>query len=222
MGQFHFGNLIFLFFAIIHAFILYFLVENVYSGEEGICEGVLVLLELGLVYDNFLLAIGSFMSKNSNFEPLSKFRFILHGSVLPSCFLILVHLLHRWFFLEYYYFVISYIFVSILIIHGTHVAVTEKYILTTKYGITRYTTKEFVIWNILPAILLTFCSIIVGIFEYSQQGSFYLLFGSITMFICAGLPRGAGFYASNFGEICLCLSYVLVVFGKLGNVMTLF
>lgn len=218
MAAFHFGNALFLIYSIIHILILYFLLENVYKGEEGICEGILVLLEAGLVYDNFLLAIGGLISKNKNFEPLSKFRFLLHGSVVPTCFLILLHVLNRWLELNSTVFIITYIFVCVLTVHGTHVAVTEKYKFTTIYGISRFTTEKFVIWNILPAILLTICSIIVGVVEYQVQGSLYLIIGGIIMFISAGLPGAMGFYAGNFGEICLCLSFVFVVFGKLGNV----
>ena len=180
-GRFPVANSLFVLCAVAHAYLLAFLVRNVYGKEEAICEAILLLLEVGILHDNVMLAFGAYLKGWGWFLPASRVRFIMHGTIIPACFLVLLHLLHRWVPLSFVVFAASYSIVALFMVFALHRSLVETLVLKSDRGVTRFTTKQFNLGQILPAVVLTLAQIALGVVEYHAQGTLVLASGGTFM-----------------------------------------
>ena len=210
--QFPQANALFVAYGLIHAYLLVYLLTHIYAKEEAICEAILVLLEAGLVFDNIVLAFGGFVRHAPFFPRVSRVRFILHGTVIPACAVVLFHLLHRWRPQPEWSFGGVYVGVVALMVAALYQTLTEGLKYSEKFGVARYTAQEFKLSKIVPAIVLTLLQMALGLVQWREQGQWTLLVGATVMLVVASIPRKWGFYLSNGGEVVLCTSMIMTTF----------
>ena len=210
--------ILFLVYAVLHGWLLTHapyleLLQRVDSRRQWYEAALVTLLLLGLVYDNLVLALGSFVRKPSAwFERLQRVRFVMHGGVLPlllaplslavlelfvsdsataSSSSSLVVLLRS-----------GIVLVALLIgAHGTLDNLRVRLEPKHEYGMLRYVPNPVLLNNILHAVLVTVLAVVVGIVHLRATGSYALLGSASVMFFAASLPHYYSFVGTNAAEV---------------------
>lgn len=192
--------------------------------EHVVTAGTIIILIvlLGLAYDNMVIAMGHTfhrINRRHSLSLLSQGRYVLHAIATPMLFVSTVELGHiagvEWCNTPAYYisWLIAVAFAAITtFVHFHEPSLAIKPFSETQgllvYGLKNDTalTKATLI---VPSLLLCFFSIVVGSGIWFHTGHTMLCFASVVMFICASAPPALRMVLSNFGEVVFMLGFVL-------------
>lgn len=208
--------ILFLVYAVLHGWLLTHapyleLLQRVDSRRQWYEAALVTLLLLGLVYDNLVLALGSFVRKPSAwFERLQRVRFVMHGGVLPLLLAPLSLAVLELFVSDSATSSSSLVvllrsgivLVALLIgAHGTLDNLRVRLEPKHEYGMLRYVPNPVLLNNILHAVLVTVLAVVVGIVHLRASGSYALLGSASVMFFAASLPHYYSFVGTNAAEV---------------------
>jgi len=208
--------ILFLVYAVLHGWLLTHapyleLLQRVDSRRQWYEAALVTLLLLGLVYDNLVLALGSFVRKPSAwFERLQRVRFVMHGGVLPLLLAPLSLAVLELFVSDSATSSSSLVvllrsgivLVALLIgAHGTLDNLRVRLEPKHEYGMLRYVPNPVLLNNILHAVLVTVLAVVVGIVHLRATGSYALLGSASVMFFAASLPHYYSFVGTNAAEV---------------------
>ena len=78
-------------------------------------------------------------------------------------------------------FAASYSIVALFMVFALDRSLVETIVLKSDRGVTCFTTKQFNLGQILPAVVLTLAQIALGVVEYHAQGTLVLASGGTFM-----------------------------------------
>jgi len=173
---------------------------------------ILFLVLAGLLYDNLIIAIGSFIGENSLLKLLSAGRFYIHAFFTPTMIIFGFGVLRKagvkWALGKTAH-IIFCVFTTLLIALGVYTDILQLDLQTKVVGDTlRYVNEGGIKGPPIPAILTITFLIVAGISLWRSTGWMWLAIGSILMFIAAGMGMGDLFYIGNLGEVILSFANV--------------
>lgn len=168
---------------------------------------ILFLVLAGLLYDNLIIAIGSFIGENSLLKVLSAGRFYIHAFFTPTMIIFGFGVLRKvdvkWAQGKTAH-IIFCLLTTLLLAIGVYTDILRPD-LQVKFvgGILRYINEGGLKGPPVPAILTIIFLIVAGISLWRSTGWKWLAVGSILMVIAAGMGMGDLFYIGNLGEVIL-------------------
>ena len=166
------------------------------------------LICVGLTYDALILALGSVMTEGAALMALSRLRYVFHGGLIPSIFLICAYALD----FKGFWKLAAWVFTGILIVLGIADGCVRQIGATTVAGICRYASVYAPAWAEIVNSLLTFGTVIpmmvAGIVVWVKQKTPHLFLSAFLMFLFSGLGAAClelMFYISMYGELLMAL-----------------
>ena len=173
------------------------------------------LVVLGLFYDALILACGTVLKEGAPLLPLSRFRFVFHGALIPLLFPICAYALNwgkTWK-------TIVWVFTGVLIVLGVAEGFATQLAAQQVAGIVRYTSGDGTPgWAKAVSSVLSYGTIVplivAGVVVWIKQKMPFLFLSGFLMFLFSALGPATGnfdliFYISMFGEICMALFFLL-------------
>ena len=193
------------------------------TEDKKIYIFLLSIIAFGLFYDSFIISLGGILNssivESKGFKIISLFRYIFHGIVMPSFFLICVEPLTSIKSKKYIFTVFVTIAFCILgIIQGAcSDIVIEKTGIIRRYALSKNAANwvkiSSLIVTIVPMLFLLIISIVIAVKKHNP----YMLIGGIIVFIFSGLGgaiesiKEYNFFISMFGEVMLTFFLYLFI-----------
>ncbi|MBR1527802.1 MAG: hypothetical protein IJ642_00700 [Oscillospiraceae bacterium] len=194
--------------------IILILLLKIYREKKHKMPLFMALVCLGLVYDAFVMAIGSWIPESLLFG-ISRIRFISHGVLVPLNLLIGGYAL-KWDGLK---FKILAGITGLISLAGLAAGIARKLEIQEMAGIIRCKSSEASpAWaegiNSLLSYGTVIPLIIFGIIVLVKQKTPFIFLSGLLMFVFAALGPATGnfdliFYISMFGELCMVLFFWL-------------
>ncbi|MEM7117728.1 MAG: hypothetical protein AAF614_35180 [Chloroflexota bacterium] len=190
--------------ALLHLVFAYFAVR-IYQQRRSIYTLLIIVVIFGLFYDNFIIAIGSFVGEGELLRGLNAWRFYIHALVTPTL------ILYGWATAKQLgigwaqkpvAFISLLVLTLLLIALGSSVDIFDLALVPEiEAGTLRY-VNDHTAGPPIPAIITIIVLIVAGAFIWRQHKWYVLCVGAIAMFILAG--AGASILIlSNIGEVIL-------------------
>lgn len=171
---------------------LFLLMISIRYGKERDASSFLYLVLLGLIYDNGLIAIGSFLGKGPLLENLSHLRFWFHAFFTPTLVLFSWSVLNRAgieIAKKKSVRIAAVLYTLVLIVLEI---VTETYgakiVPVREYGLLRYVSAEP---SSGPPLMVLFVSVVLitaGAILWRKTGWKWMLIGSVVMTAGSAIP----------------------------------
>lgn len=182
---------------------------------------LLLIVLFGLMYDNVMIALGSFIGAGSLLKTLNSGRFVIHAFVTPTMMIFGFGVVRKagvkWAQGKTAHILVC-IATTLLITLGVY---TDILLLDLQprdvFGTLRYANEGGIKGPPLPAILTIIFLIIAGISLWRNTGWKWLALGALFMFIAAAMGMGDMVFISNLGEVVLGVANVLTAKKFLDN-----
>ena len=216
MRDFMLGNLPMLLWAAValELIMLVLFVKKYSSGKKPLYL-LSALVTAGLIYDAFLLALGSVAKDGALFAAFSRIRFVAHGALIPLLFAICAYALDWKKWLKAVVWIITGVIIVLGIAEGFATSLELKEI----GGVIRYTGGEGTpAWASLVSNVLTFGTVIplilAGIVAWIKQKNARLFLSGFFMFAFSALGPATGnldlnFFITMIGELLMILFFYL-------------
>lgn len=173
---------------------------------------LLLLVLVGLVYDNVIIATGRFMGAGQFLEQLSVGRFYIHALLTPTLMIFGVGMLRAagvsWAQSKWVHGLVCLV-TTLLIGLGAYFDIWLLELEPKISGdLLRYTHAGGVKIPPIPAIVTIIFLMAAGGVLWAKVGEKWLFIGSAVMFVAAALGMGEWFFVGNFGEVALSFGAV--------------
>lgn len=216
MREFMIGNLpVLLWLAAALEFVMLVLFLRKYRSDKKALYLLSALVTLGLLYDAFMLAVGSIAQDGAAFAAFSRFRFVAHGALIPLLFPICAYALDWKKGAKTVVWVITGVIIALGIAEGFATALELQEI----GGVIRYTGGEGTpAWASAVSNILTFGTVIplilAGIFAWIKQKNARLFLSGFLMFAFSALGPATGnldlnFFITMAGELLMVIFFLL-------------
>ncbi|GAA0470596.1 hypothetical protein Aca07nite_31400 [Actinoplanes capillaceus] len=169
---------------------------------------LLILVLLGLIWDNAVIAMGATIGEGDTLEALSFPRYAAHGILVPLLIMVGVGLARRHdvrFFTGATVPAVLGTVTALLITIGIWLDIVTLDLEPTRYADTLRYTNAAAHGPPIPAVATILILIAIGALLLARARQPWLLAGSIAMFAAAGAAV-AGFWIGNVGELILILT----------------
>lgn len=173
------------------------------------------LVAFGLFYDALIISMGTFMQGSALFLPLSRFRFVAHGGLIPLLFPICAYALD----FRKPWKAIAWVFTGVVIALGIAEGFATVLETAEIAGVIRCKSAEGTpAWAESVSMILSFGTVIplmiAGIVAWIKQKTPLLFLSGFLMFLFSALGPATGntdliFYISMFGEVGMALCFLL-------------
>jgi len=166
-----------------------------------------------LVWDNLIVAIGSFIGEGSLLQALSWPRFAGHALLTPIWIITAFEYARRagalrlgsrgWRIAQWS------LYAAMVALGVLKSVVLLRFEIVKQADILYYTNSGGFPGPPIPAIVMVLCVIAAGVYVARRGLGPWMLIGGIVMFIAAGVPTSlVGFWLSNTGEVVLAAAMV--------------
>lgn len=190
--------------ALIHLVFAYYS-ARIYLQNRSIYTLLVTIVIIGLFYDNFMIAAGSFIGEGDLLKGLNAWRFYIHAIITPTLMIYAWSVAKqsgiKW--AQQPIALIGFAILTVLMIAlGASVDIFDLSLVPeVEAGTLRYTNAHMS-GPPIPAIVTIIALIVVGAFIWRQKKWYVLCVGAIIMFVFAG--AGASILLlSNIGEVML-------------------
>lgn len=195
--------------------VMFVLFLRKYSSGKKPLYLLSALVTVGLLYDAFMLAMGSVVQDGAMFAAFSRIRFVAHGALIPLLFPICAYALDWKKWLKTVVWIITGVIIALGIAEGFATVLELKEI----GGVIRYTGGEGTpAWASLVSNILTFGTVIplilAGINAWIIQKNARLFLSGFLMFAFSALGPATGnldlnFFITMAGELLMVLFFYL-------------
>lgn len=174
---------------------------------------LLLIVLFGLMYDNLMIAIGSFVGEGALLKTLNTMRYVIHALITPTMMIFGFGVLRKagvkWAQGKTAHILVC-VFTTLLIALGVY---TDVLLLDLQprevMGTLRYANEGGIKGPPIPAILTIIFLIVAGISLWRNTGWKWFAFGALFMFIAAAMGMGDMVFISNLGEVGLGVANVI-------------
>lgn len=173
------------------------------------------LVAFGLFYDALIISLGNIIHTGALYLPLSRFRFVAHGALIPLLFPICAYALD----FRKPWKAIVWVFTGLLIALGVAEGIATVLESVEVAGVLRCRSAgETPAWADSVSMILSFGTVIplmvAGIAAWIKQKTPLLFLSGFLMFLFSALGPATGnsdliFYISMFGEVGMALCFLL-------------
>lgn len=174
---------------------------------------LLLIVLFGLMYDNLMIAIGSFIGEGALLKNLNAGRFFIHALITPTMIIFGFGVLRKagvkWAQGKTAHILVC-VFATALIALGAFSDIIKLDLQPSEVmGTLRYANEGGIKGPPIPAILTIIFLIVAGISLWRNTGWKWLALGALFMFIAAAMGMGDMVFISNLGEVALGAANVL-------------
>lgn len=201
-------------FTAVHAVFLAVFIKR-YKAEKNILFLMSGLVTVGLLYDAFILSLGTVLPADGALKELSQFRFVSHGALIPFLFPICAYALNWKGGLRK----AVWVFTAVLIVLGIAEGFTKVLEAKEVANVWRYTAADSTpAWASAVSSILSYGTvvplIIAGIFVWIKQKTPALFLSGFLMFAFSALGPATGnfdliFFISMIGEVLMVLFFLV-------------
>lgn len=181
-------------------------------GRQRTYLWLLLVVLVGLVYDNFIIAIGSFIGEGDLLKTLNAGRFAGHALGTPLLTIFAFGILRSagqgWAQSKVWHAVIC-LFTTALVGLGVFNDIIRLELAPRALADTFRYVNVAVKGPPIPSIATIMALIVMGIFLWRKTGWQWLAVGSLVMFVAAAAGTGDRIFFANFGEAVLGITSVL-------------
>ncbi len=193
--------------------VLVFFTRQALGQKRKSYTWILLIVLFGLIYDNLMIAVGSFIGEGALLKNLNAGRFIIHALITPTMMIFGLGILRnagvKWTQGKTAHILVC-VFATLLIGLGVY---TDILLLDLQprdvLGTLRYANEGGIKGPPIPAILTIIFLIGAGISLWRKTSWKWLALGALFMFIAAAMGMGDMVFISNLGEVVLGVANVL-------------
>lgn len=209
-------------FAAVHAVFLVVFIRR-YKATKEILFLLSALVTVGLLFDAFILSLGTVLTEGALFQSVSRVRFVSHGALIPLLFPICAYALNWKSGLKKAVWVLTAVIMVLGIAEGFCKVLEAREVA----NVWRYAASDMTpAWVAAVSSFLSYGTVIplilAGIWVWIKQKTPALFLSGFLMFAFSALGPATGnfdliFFISMIGEICMVLFFLIYANHKVSH-----